>query len=255
MKVVKILGRGPFSAKANRFVEKTVSAMEVLEDSLVFGEAVEAEFGVFKAASSVLLGPKVGARGSRYYTSGWLFSTSRKFLPEKRVLSSELSLVSHEYRLEIDVPGSGLMELPGYRLKNGVLLLYITSRYEFSFSSDALSAGDMEEYAQLSIKPLDSGFEGELTFNLVKAEYVSLDLLGELVGDQIFFGSEPGRVKYEFLSEPLLVVSHEKSLDVPKLQKALGLVSLLSGHGDFTLRLEVGKAKEEMRFSVYLPEG
>ena len=254
MKVLQVLGRGPFSTKANRLVEKTVSAMEVLEDSLVFGESVEAESGVFKAASSVLLGPKVGARGSRYYTSGWLFNTSRKFVPGERVLSSELPLVPREYRLEIDVPGSGLMRLPGYRLKNGVLLLYITPKYVFRFPSDVLSAGSMEDYAQLSLKPLEDGFEGELTFNLVKAEYVSIDLLGELIGDQVFFGSEPGRVKYEFLSEPLLVVSHEKSLDVPKLQKVLGVVSLLSGHGDFTLRLEVGKAKGEMRFSVYLPE-
>jgi len=255
VRVVKVLGKGPFSAKVNRFVEETAFSLKVFEDSVVFEKTVKAEFGVFKAASSVLLGPKIGVRGSKYYTSGWLFSTSRKFLPEKRVLSSELSLVSHEYRIEIDVPGSGLMELPGYRLKNGVLLLYTTPKYVFSFPSDVLSAGSMEDYAQLSIRPLESGFEGELTFNLVKADYVSLDLLGELVGDQVFFGSEPGRVKYEFLSEPLLVVSHEKSLDVPKLQKALGLVSLLSGHGDFTLRLEVGKAKEEMRFSVYLPEG
>ena len=255
MKLVTVSSGGLLSGKAKRLVEDTITAVEVLENSVVFREPVEAEFGVFKAASSILFGPRIGARGSKYYTSGWLFNTSRKFTPLERVNGTELRIEPREYRIEIDVPGSGLMELPGYRLKNGVLLLYVTPRYNFSFPSDVLSAGDLEDYAQLSIKPLENGFEGELAVNLVKAEYVSLDLVGELVADQIFFGSEPGKVKYEFLSEKLLIVSHEKVLDVPKLQKALGLVSIVSGHGDFVLKLEVGKSREEMRFSVSLPEG
>ncbi|WP_457751728.1 hypothetical protein [Thermococcus sp.] len=255
MKLVTVYGGGFFSGKAKRLIEDTITNLEVLENSVVFREPIEAEFGIFKAASSVLLGPKVGARGSRYYTSGWLFNTSRKFTPSERVNGTELRIEPRRYRIEIDVPGSGLMEFPGYRLKNGVLLLYITPRYDFSFPSDVLSAGGLEDYAQLSIKPLENGFEGELAVNLIKAEYVSLDVVGELVGDQIFFGSEPGKVKYEFLSTEVLIVSYEKVLDVPKLQKVLGLVSIVSGHGDFTLKLEVGKAREEMRFSVFLPEG
>lgn len=255
MKLVTVSGGGLLSGKAKRLIEETIAAVEVLENSVVFREPVEADFGVFKAASSVLLGPRVGARGSKYYISGWLFNTSRKFVPRERVNGAELRIEPREYRIEIDVPGSGLMELPGYRLKNGVLLLYITPRYDFSFPGDLLSAGDLEDYAQLSIKPLETGFEGELSVNLVKADYASLDLAGELVEDQIFFGSEPGKVKYEFLSEKLLIMSHEKLLDVPKLQKALGLVSIVSGHGEFALRLEVGKSREEMRFSVSLPEG
>ena len=252
MKLVTVSGGGLLSGKVKRLVEETIAAVEVLENYVVFREPVEADFGVFKAASSILLGPRIGAKGSRYYTSGWLFSTSRKFVPGERVNGAELRIEPREYRLEIDVPGSGLMELPGYRLKNGVLLLYITPRYAFSFPSDLLSAGDLEDYAQLSIKPLENGFEGDLSVNLVKADYAGLDLVGELVEDQIFFGSEPGKVKYEFLSEKLLIISHEKLLDVPKLQKALGLASIVSGHGKFTLRLSVGKVGEEMEFSVGL---
>jgi len=253
MKVVKVFGRGLLSMKTKRLVEEKTETFEILEDSVVFQEAIEAEFGVFKATSSVVLGSRIGARGFRYYTSGWLFNTSRKFLSEKRVLSSELPLVPREYHLEIDVPGSGLMELPGYRLKNGVLLLYITPRYTFSFPSDVLNAGDLKDYAQLSIKPLENGFEGTITSNLEKADYVSLEIMGKIVEDQIFFGSESGKVKYEFLPEKLLIISHEKTLDVPKLQKALEVVSIVSGHGDFVLRLKVGKAGKEMRFSVFLP--
>ncbi|WP_456424041.1 hypothetical protein [Thermococcus sp.] len=253
MKVVKVFGRGLLSMKAKRLVEEIIENFEIREDSVVFQEAMEVEFGVFKSTSSVVLGSRIGVRGFRDYTSGWLFNSSRKFLAEKRVFSSELPLIPREYRLEIDVPGSGLMELPGYRLKNGVLLLYITPEYTFSFSSDVLNAGDLKDYAQLSIRPLENGFEGTVIPNLEKADYISIEIVGKIVEDQIFFGSEAGKVRYEFLPEKLLIISHEKTLDVPKLQKALELVSIVSGHGNFVLRLKVGKAGKEMRFSVFLP--
>lgn len=254
MKIVKVSSGGLFSGKLRRLVEAAVSELELLEGSMIFRKPVEAEFGVFKAVSSVVIGPKIGARGSRYYTTGWFFTTSRKFLPKKRLLSSEFPLVPVEYRLEIDVPGSGLFELPGYRLKNGVVLLYITPSYRFLFPSDIMTAGDLEDYAQFSVNPSESGFEGELSLSLRNADYVSLDLMGKLVEDQIFFGSEPGNVRYDFLSDTVLIVSHERLLDAPKLQRALNLVSLVSGHGEFTLRLTVEKAREEMRFLVSLPK-
>ncbi|NJE60244.1 hypothetical protein [Thermococcus sp. 21S7] len=252
MKILTVVGGRFLPGRVRKLVEEISGRIEVLENALLFPESVKAEYGRFNAASSVLIGPRIGGRGSRYYTSAWLFDTSRKFVPEKSVLSSELPLTPAEYRLELDVPGSGRIELPGYRLKNGVLLLYITPSYRFTFPSDVMTAGNLEDYAQVSLKPLENGFEGEVSPSLRKADYADLSLVGKMVEDIVFFGDEPGRFTYEFLSEPILVVSHEKILDPPKLQKAMNGLSKVSGHGKFTLRLSVGKAREEMEFKVGL---
>ncbi|KUH33247.1 hypothetical protein APY94_06945 [Thermococcus celericrescens] len=204
----------------------------------------------FNAASSVWIGPRIGGRGSKYYTSGWLFNTSRKFVPEKSVLSSELPLTPEEYRVELDVPGSGRIELPGYRLKNGVLFLYITPSYRFLFPSDVMTAGGLEDYAHVSLKPSENGFAGEIGLSLRKAGYAEVAIEGKMVEDIVFFDGEPGKFSYRFIDEPVLIISHEKVLGPPKLQKALNGLTIVSGHGKFVLRLRVGKAKEEMGFTV-----
>ncbi len=252
MKVLTVSKGRFFSGRTQKLVEDIVQRIEVMENLVVFPHNIEAEYGLFRASSSVLLGPKIGAKGSRYYTSGWLFNTFRKFLPKRNILSSELPLIPAEYRLELDVPGSGLIKLPGYRLKNGILLLYIIPSYRFQFPSDSITVGDLEDYAQLLIKPLETGFEGEVSLNLQKADYVNVAIRGKMVEDIIFFGDKPERFTYEFLNEPFLIVSHEKILDPPKLQKALNDLTFVSGHGDFMLKLEIGKTKEEMEFSVEL---
>ncbi|WP_461865325.1 hypothetical protein [Thermococcus sp.] len=241
-----------FSGRLRKLVEGVAEQVEVLENALVFPEAVSAEYGVFKAGSSVLIGPRFGARGSTYYTSGWLFNTIRKFHPKNTITSAELPLKPASYRLELDVPGSGVLELPGYRLQNGVLLLYITPSYRFMFFQDVLTAGWLEDYAQLSITPLETGFRGRLDIHLSEAEYVEVVIKGAKVEDQIFMGDKSEEFTYEFLKEPFLVISHEKLLDPPKLQKALNLVSIVSGHGKFKLCMRVGKAEEEMEFLVEL---
>jgi hypothetical protein len=250
MRTLTISGGRFFSSRVRKLVEEVSRKIEVAENAILFPERVEAEYGRFNAASSVLLGPRIGARGSKYYTSGWLFNTSRKFVPEEGVLSSELPLVPARYRVELDVPGSGRIELPGYRLKNGVLLLYITPSYRVTFPGDVLETGNLEDYAQVSLKPLENGFEGEITLNLQKAEYADLLLIGKIMEDIVFFGSEQGRFTYEFIKEPMLIISHEKVLSPQGLQKAMSGFIGLSGHGKFTLRLSVGKAREEMDFSV-----
>ncbi|NJF24980.1 hypothetical protein [Thermococcus sp. Bubb.Bath] len=70
--------------------------------------------------------------------------------------------------------------------------------------------------------------------------------------DVIFLGDEPGKFSYNFINEPVLIVSHEKILSPQDLQKALGLTSIVSGHGGFTLRLSVGRKKKGVEFLVEL---
>lgn len=255
MRILTISRGRFFSGRARKLVEEISGRIEVLENAVLFPESVEAEYGRFNAASSVWIGPRIGWRSSKYYTSGWLFNTSRKFVPEKALFSSELPLTPAEYRLELDVPGSGRIELPGYRLKNGVLLLHITPSYRFTFPRDVMTAGDVEDYAMVSLKPSENGFAGEVSLSLKKAGYAEVAIEGKMVEDILFFDDEPGKFTYRFIDEPVLVVSHEKLLDPPKLQRAMKGLTIVSGHGKFTLRLSVGKAREEMEFTVGLGMG
>jgi hypothetical protein len=252
MKILTIQGGRFFKSNANHLVEEVVKDMGALENSLVFSEPIKAEYGIFKASSSVIIGPKVGNRWLSYHTSGWLFNTSRTFLPRKSVESSELFILPAKYRLELDVPGSGLMELPGYRLGNGVVLLYIIPGYRFNFLADSLTLGDPENYVQLSINPSEAGFEGEVSLSLRKAEDVGVSIKGRIVEDVIFLGDESGKFSYNFISEPIIIVSHERILSPQNLQKALGVTSIVSGHGSFTLRLSMGRRRKDVEFSVEL---
>jgi hypothetical protein len=252
MRTITALPRGPLSGGIRKAVNKVLSEVEILDNAVVFPENVEADYGTFKASSSVLIGLKTGGRWSGTYLSGWFFSTLRKFLPRENVLSSELPIKPSVYRVEIDVPGSGILELPGYRLKNGVLLLYITPNYEFNFPSDVIDAGGLEDYAQLSIMPLENGFKGELRTSLKSAEYVAISLKGKLVEDLLFFGGNPGSFTYSFIGDPTLVISHEKVLSPQGLQKEMGGFAGLSGYGDFELKLKVGKSRKTMSFMVGL---
>lgn len=251
MKIIAVSHGRLFSGRTGNLVKTMLESAEFLENTILLPEGMKAEYGRFVAVSSVLFGPRMG-RGQSGYTSGWLFNTSRRFVPEREVASSELPLTPAEYRMEIDIPGSGKLELPGYRLQNGVLLLYTTPRYRFVFSRDVLTAGGLEDYAQLSITPLEAGFRGRIDVQLSRAEYAEVSLRGARVEDQVFIGDKSGEFTYEFLKEPLLIVSHEKLLDPPRLQKALSVVSILSGHGKFELLMRVGKAEEKMEFSVEL---
>ncbi|GAB6101497.1 hypothetical protein JCM16138_07200 [Thermococcus atlanticus] len=251
MKIIAVSRGGLFSGRVKNLVETMLERAEFLENTVLLGDSIKAEYGKFTAVSSVLLGSRMG-RGQSGYISGWLFNTFRRFVPEREVVSSELPMTPAEYRMEIDMPGSGKLELPGYRLHNGVLLLYITPSYRFVFSRDVLTAGGLEDYAQLSITPLEAGFRGRLDIQLSRAEYAEVGLRGERVEDQIFIGDKSGEFTYEFLKEPLLIISHERLLDPPKLQKALNLVSILSGHGKFELFMRIGKSEENMELSVEL---
>ena len=255
MRILTIQGGRFLKSGARRLVENALKNVEIIENSLVFSEPVKAEYGLFKASSSVILGPKVGNHGFGYYTSGWLFNTARAFLPARKVNSSELPLIPARYRIELDIPGSGIMELPGYRLENGVVFLYITPSYSFNFPMKSLTIGDPENYVQLSVIPSEAGFDGRVSFSLRKTESVGVSVRGKAVEDIIFLGDEPGGFSYSFMDEPVLVVSHEKVISPQDLQKALGVTSTLSGHGDFTLQLSMGRKKKEVKFSVELPQG
>ncbi len=253
MRVITVTPRGPFSKRIKQSIQGVLDYVEILDNAVVFPEEVEAEYGTFTAGSSVLVGTKMGGGRGSYvnsYTSGWLFNTSRKFTPQRRVSSSELPVLPVTYRIEVDTPGSGMIELPGYRLRNGLLLLYTTPSYEFRFQGDVLTVGDVEDYAQLSLKPLENGFRGEVTLSLKKEKYVEVAVRGKFVEYIAFFEEEPGTFTYEFMKEPLLVVSHEKVLSPQGLQKALGGFIGLSGHGEFSLVLRVGKSTKEMMFRV-----
>ncbi|WP_297070600.1 hypothetical protein [Thermococcus sp.] len=258
MRTLTITPRGPFSGGVKRAIQEVLDAMEILDNAVVFPRSIEAEYGSFMAGSSVLIGTKMGGGRGSYvnsYTSGWLFNTSRKFTPQEKVPSSELPFSPAPYRLEIDTPGSGMIELPGYRLRNGILLLYTTPSYEFRFPGDVLTVGGLEDYAQLSVKTLENGFEGEVTPSLKKGKYVEVAVRGKAVEDIAFFKEGPGTFTYEFLKEPLLMVSHERVLSPQKLQKAMDGFIGLSGHGEFSLILRMGrKSSKEMKFTVELGE-
>ncbi len=256
MKTLTVTPWNPFSGGIKRAIHEVLDTVETLDNTVVFPKNLKAEYGTFMAGSSVLIGRKMGGSAGSYinsYTSGWLFSTSRKFIPRENVLSSELLISPAPYRLEIDTPGSGIMEVPGYRLENGVLLLYTTPSYEFRYPSDVLTIGGLEDYAQLSLKPLRDGFEGEVNLSLKKGGYAEVAIRGKAVEDIAFFKEESSAFTYEFIREPLLIVSHEKVLSPQGLQKAMGGFIGLSGHGEFSLRFRVGKSKEKMVFSVSLP--
>lgn len=253
MQTVAVLPRGPFSKGRKKAIERTLSGVEVLDNAAVLPESEEVEYGRFVAGSSVLVGGKVGGSRLTYvsgYSSGWLFNTSRKFFPRKSGVSAELELEPATYRMEIDTPGSGLLELPGYRLKNGVLLLYTTPGYRFVMPKESMTLETKDGYVQLSLKLLEKGMEGRVEQYPDKKRYVSVVLRGKSVGDILFYQEESGRFGYEFLKEPTLIVSHEKVLSPQALQRAMNGFIGLSGHGEFTLILEAGKAREEMEFTV-----
>ncbi len=255
MRILTVNPRGPFSGGIKRAIREVLDAVEITDNAIVFPENLKAEYGTFMAGSSVLIGTKMGGSRGSYvnsYTSGWLFSTSRRFTPQENVFSSELPLSPVPYRVEIDTPGSGIIEIPGYRLENGVLLLYTTPSYEFRFPSDVLTAGGLEDYAQLSLKPLRNGFEGEVSLSLKKGGYAEVAIRGKVVEDIAFFKEEPGTFTYEFIREPLLIVSHERILSPQGFQKEMDGFIGLSGHGEFSLTLKVGKSEEKMAFSVSL---
>ncbi|WP_297508229.1 hypothetical protein [Thermococcus sp.] len=252
MEILTVLPRGPFSGRIKRVVHDVISKTEVSDDTIVFSEKVTAQFGIFRSVSSVLVGSKIW-RGSPGYLSGWLFNTSREFSPDQRVVSGELPLPSSPYRVEISPNGAGLIELPGYRLDNGVVILYVTPEYRFHFPREVLNAGDVENYAQLSLKPTQNGFNGIVDVNIRKG-YAEVILRGRAVEDQVFLDERSGDFTYRFIKDPLLVVSHEKVLSPQGFQKALNGFMGLSGHGDFTICLKVGKQKDDMTFSVRLGE-
>jgi len=253
MRTVAVLPGGPFSGNRRKEIENLLARLEILEDTVVLPGMEEVEYGRFVAGSSVLVGSKVGGSRMAYvsgYSSGWLFTTSRKFFPEEKTLSGELELKPSPYRVEVDTPGSGLLELPGYRLGNGILILYAKPGYEFVLPRDTLTVERGEEYVRLSLRPLENGLEGKVRGYLKKPLYTAVVLRGKAVGDILFYQDKPGEFRYRFIEEPLLIVSHEKDLSPQAFQRAMNGFIGLSGHGEFTLRLEVGKAREEMRFTV-----
>jgi len=253
MRILTIHGGRFLKGRVRHLVENALKDVEILGNSLVFSEPIKAEYGLFKASSSVIIGPKAGNRWFGYHTSGWLFNTTRAFLPVRKVESLELPITPAEYRIELEVPGSGMIELPGYRLENGVVFLYITPSYNFNFPVKSITIGDPENYAQLSLTPFKTGFNGEISLSLRKTGSVGVSVRGKVAEDMIFLGNEPGEFSYGFIDEPVLIVSHEKIISPQDLQNALGVTSTLSGHGNFTLHLSMGRKKKDMEFSVELP--
>jgi len=168
-----------------------------------------------------------------------LLSVSRKFREEEETTSRELFLEPEEYRVEVDVSGAGRLELPGFRLDNGILILYITPNYVFQFPQGSIAIYGSEDFVQITLTPTKFGFKGKVSPNLQDAEEVEVILKGNDTKELLFWGDEEGEFDYEFIKEPILVISHESLISPKELANALGKISLISGHGEFELETKL----------------
>jgi len=149
-----------------------------------------------------------------------LLSVSRKFREEEETTSRELFLEPEEYRIEVDVSGAGRLEVPGFRLDNGILILYITPNYVFQFPQGSITIYGSEDFVQITLTPTKFGFKGKVSLNLEDAEEVEVILKGNI-------------------KEPILLISHESLISPKELANALGKISLISGHGEFELEAKL----------------
>ncbi len=127
MKILEV--RGGLLPGRRRKIRELAEKIKVEGDEIIIPGVETAEFGRFTAFSRVLFGSKMLNEPFTPYSSGIVYTTSRRFQKERE---SELLMTERPYRLEIEVDGSGRIELPGYRLKDGTLLLYILPSYSFS---------------------------------------------------------------------------------------------------------------------------
>ncbi len=258
---VLAVGGGLLKGKHTRAVKETVSGLELRGDVIEIPRIDVVDFGNFTSIDRVLIGRREGGGISRNfvvpYASGWLYSTFRQF--KKMDERNELVMAPEGYRMEIDVSGAGKIELPGYRLGNGVLVLYVFPSYVFSLPG-AITVSDSKAFAQVSLRAEGNCLKGDVEIQKENGQSsevrvsISTDYMNELV----FWGDKSGSFSYEFMGEPLLIVSHEKILSPHGLLKVMGAPDVLSGHGEFGLRVELvrglGKmTKKETRFRVDVP--
>ncbi|NJE25149.1 hypothetical protein E3E22_00590 [Thermococcus sp. MV5] len=229
----------------------------ILEDNIIILPKEEKiKKGTLLCSSSIVIGKRVG--GKHY--DGILFSVSRKFKEEEKMTTNELPLEPKEYRVEVEVSGAGRVELPGFRLDNGILILYIFPKYVFQFSQASLMLSTSHDLVQITFNPTQFGFKGRVSLNLEDAEEVEVILKGNTTRELLFWGDEEGEFDYEFIKDPILLISHENLITPKELANAFGKASLVSGHGEFELEARLRyllkrEAKENITFSVFLNQG
>ena len=258
---VLAVGGGLLRGRYTRAVKKAVSDLELRGDVIEIPWVDVADFGNFTSIDKVLMGRRGGVSGDFAvpHASGWLYSTFRQF--KKVEERNELVMDPEGYRMEIDVSGAGRIELPGYRLSNGVLVLYVFPSYVFSLPG-TITVSDSKAFAQISLKARENRIEGEVQVQGGDGgePEVRVGLFGDYVSELLFWDDESGSFSYEFIREPLLIVSHERILSPHGLLKAMRAPDVLSGHGEFGLRvelskkgkLELKKLKRETKFRVEL---
>ncbi|AHF80530.1 hypothetical protein [Thermococcus paralvinellae] len=253
MKVLSITLSSKLSSflrrKLVKAVEEFSNKIEAEENLIILPKKEKAEFGTFLCSSSIIAGKHIG----RTYYEGLIFSTSRRFEREAEITAKELLLEPKEYRVEVDVNGAGTLKLPGFRLENGILILYILPKYIFEFSQENLTLATQEDYAQITFSPLEYGFRGEVSLSLNKAKEVRVLLKGNKAEEFLFWDNESGSFTYNFIDEPLVIISHEKLITPKEFARSLGKVSIISGHGEFGIVGEmVLPLKKEVRESIKL---
>ncbi|GEM_PF-1647500 len=253
MKVLSIAPSSKLSSflrrKLVKAVEDSSSKIEAEENQIILPKEEKAEFGTFLCLSSIIAGKHIG----RTYYEGLMFSTSRKFEKEAEITAKELFLEPKEYRVEVDVNGAGILKLPGFRLRSGILILYILPKYIFEFSQESLTLATQEDYAQITFSPLEYGFKGDVSLSLNKAKEVRVLLRGNKAEDFLFWDNESGSFTYSFIDEPLVIISHEKLITPKDFAKTLGKISIISGHGEFEIVGEmVLSLKKDVRESIKL---
>ncbi|ADT84063.1 hypothetical protein [Thermococcus barophilus] len=225
------------------------SKIETEENLIILPKEEKAEFGTFLCSSTIIMGKHM--RGT--YHEGLVFSTSRRFEKEGKITVKELLLEPKECRVEVDVSGVGALKLPGFRLENGILILYILPKYIFEFSHENLTLATQEDYAQITFFPLEYGFGGEVSLSLNKAKEVRVLLRGNKAEEFLFWDHEDGSFAYNFIDESLVIISHEKFITPKEFARSLGRVSIISGHGEFEIVGEmVLSLKKEVRESIKL---
>ncbi|KPU62982.1 hypothetical protein EP1X_06390 [Thermococcus sp. EP1] len=239
--------------KTKRLVQSFSQNITLEDNIILLSKEEKIKKGTLLCSSSIVIGKRVG--GKHY--DGILFLVSRKFKEEEKITTNELPLEPKEYRVEVDVSGAGRVELPGFSLDNGILILYIFPKYVFQFPQASLMLSTSQDLAQITFNPTQFGFKGRVSLNLEDAEEVEVILKGDNTRELLFWGDEEGEFNYEFIKEPILLISHESLITPKELANAFGKASLISGHGEFEveakLKYPLKKAiRENIKFSVSL---
>ena len=233
--------------KTKKLVHSFSADITVEDNLLILPREERIKKGILLCSSSATLRRYRG--GVQY--GGMLLSVSRKFREEEETTSRELFLEPEEYRIEVEVSGAGRLEVPGFRLDNGILILYIIPNYVFQFPQGSITIYGSEDFVQITLTPTKFGFKGKVSLNLEDAEEVEVILKGNNTRELLFWGDKEGEFDYEFIKEPILLISHESLITPKELANVLGEVSLISGHGEFELETKLKyPLKKDMRESI-----